>query len=227
MDADVSSIAFLIIGYLGLLSFVVGYALLQFSIITGSGAAYVLLNLLAALLLMLSHVHSFNATALITQSIWGVLSLVGLGRILIQHRGLHFSPEETALREAYFSTLSLPAVRRVFDAGVWNDFAADAVLLQEGAPVDQLFALVKGGAEARVGGVRVGDIDHGLIGEINVLSGQDASATVQVSEPSRAFVISGPVLRNLVQNDSDLELALQKELHRETGRKLVALNFSK
>lgn len=227
MDLGVSSVAFLVIGYLGLLAFVIGYGLLQFSVITGSGALYVFLNLISALLLMVSHVHSFNITAFIAQLIWALLSFVGLGRILIQRYGLHFTQEEAALHEAYFGTLSLPAARRIFDAGVWSDFDPGTVLLREGAPVDQLFALVAGKAEARVGGVSVGMITHGFIGEINVLPGLEASATVEVTEPSRSFVISGPVLRRLVNRDSDLALALHKDLHRETGRKLVALNFSR
>ena len=117
-----------------------------------------------------------------------------------------------------------PIARRFLDRGNWIDAEAGAVLLEEGEPVLNLYYLADGHAQIGSGGQVIGLAESGLLGEMNVLSGGPASATVQVVSAARLFVISGPALQRLAARDSDFRILLESGMSRDTGRKLMRAN---
>lgn len=69
------------IGFVGVLLYLLAYALLSLEKIDGNGSIYILLILGGALCVLLSLIEKFNAPLFVTQSIWIILSLFALARI--------------------------------------------------------------------------------------------------------------------------------------------------
>lgn len=210
--------------FIGLFGYILSYALLQFAIINGNGLTYTLLNLGGALFMLASQLVTFNLAVALGQGLWVFLSFVGLVRILTETRGLRFTDDELQLLADVFDSLPKTQARKFFDTGTWSDLPAGQILLTEGTPVHNLYAMASGEAKAEVSGVPVGTVTRGLIGEISVLGGAEASATVRLTAPSRVLVLSGAKLKKLTDRDTALRTDLLAAFNRATGRKLVALN---
>lgn len=67
-----------ILGIIGGVIGIIAGALINFRLLPATGIAYPLLNLLAAFLLLLSCIPQWNMSLFIMESIWIVISLIGL-----------------------------------------------------------------------------------------------------------------------------------------------------
>lgn len=74
------------VGFVGVFLYVLAYALLAFRKIDGNGQVYILINMVAAMLVLVSLCFAFNAPSFVTQSIWIVLSLFALNKIRKQNK---------------------------------------------------------------------------------------------------------------------------------------------
>jgi CRP-like cAMP-binding protein len=211
-------------GYLGVAFYVGAYAALQGGIIRGAGYLYALLNLVAASLVLVSLANAFSLSAAMVQIFWIAISAVGLTRLFLINRRIRFDAEEqTLLGDALPDLGRLPA-RRFLDRGVWSVQPPGATLTVEGRPVTELHYLLNGSADVVVGARTIAELDHGLVGEMNVLKEGPASATVRVTEPSRVFTISGRNLRALAQSDADFRAHLHERLSHAMQGKLTRAN---
>lgn len=208
-------------GLAGVCLYILAYGLLQAGLLRGTGYLYPALNLVAALLLLVSLSQTFNLAAALVQGCWVAISLFGLARRCLRDRRVRMTPQEEALARSAFPRLSREQARRVLDVGFWRNIAPGETLTQEGAPVTTLYFIIHGRAEVEQGGAIVARLDHGFAGEIQALRQGPASATVRVSEALRCFAFSGPALAALLARDTDLRAAVQDALHRDTGRKLT------
>lgn len=66
------------LGIVGGIIGIIAGALINFRVIPATGVVYPLLNLLAALFLLLSCIPQWNLSLFIMESIWIVISMVGL-----------------------------------------------------------------------------------------------------------------------------------------------------
>ena len=213
-----------ICGILGVMFYIGSYGALQIGLLRGTSLAYTMGNLAASTLVLVSLLHDWNQASAIVNGLWISISLVGLYRIYTSHRGLKFSEEEEDMRLAVLENMPKPLARLLLDAGDWVDLPKHHVLTREGQPVETLYFLSRGRALARAGGHLVGEVTSGFVGEMSVLAGRPASATVFVEGRSRAFAVDGTRLRQLYQRDSDFMRALDQALSQDTGRKLRAAN---
>lgn len=216
--------AFNAAGLAGVVLYLSSYALLQAGLLRGSGYAYALLNLCAASLVLISLTVAFNMSSAIIQASWIIISVMGIARLAIMNSRVRFSPEERAMRDHVFPDMPPPIARRFLSRGTWMDAEAGAVLTEEGKPVANMYYLANGAAKVSSGGQAIGRIESGLVGEMNVLAGGDASATVRIASPSRLFVVSGASLRRLTARDPDFRILLENGMSRDTGRKLMRAN---
>jgi len=200
------------------------YALLQAGILHGSGYTYAILNLCASSLVLISLMVAFNLSSAIIQVSWIVISLMGIARLAWMNGRVRFSTEEQVLLRKVFPDMPPSVARRFLNRGTWVDAEERATLTKEGTPVTNLYYLAEGQAQVTSGGQMISEITSGLVGEMNVLSGAEASATVKIVSPSRLFVISGDSLRRLTARDPDFRILLEIGMSRETGRKLMRTN---
>lgn len=211
-------------GLLGVAFYLLSFALLQLGLLRGTGYVYTVMNLVAAALVLVSLSADFNLSSAIIQVCWVVISLVGLTRQFVLRHRTRFTPSEEALRAEHFAHMSKPLVRRVLDLGTWANLPDGTVLTTEGAPVEALHFIETGSAEASFDGRFLGRVSRGFVGEMNVLSGGAASATVRSAGPVRALVIPGPALRALCARDSEIRSGLEDSFARDTRGKLMAAN---
>ena len=211
-------------GMVGVAFYLVSYSLLQLGLIRGSGYPYVVMNLLAAVFVLLSLMQAFNFASAIVQVFWIVISLVGIGRLLWLNHRIRFNAEEQELVEDVLPRMPKALARRLLNGGTWADWRPGTEMTQEGRPVTHLHYLLDGEAEVISGERVVAELYRGLIGEMNVMARGPASATVRVAQRSRVFSISGATLQRLADADREMGLYIEQHLSEATKRKLVEAN---
>ena len=207
-----------IAGYLGVLLYLASYAALQVGLIRGSGVTYVLMNLIAAMSVLVSLTGDWNAASAMIQVFWIAISVIGLGRMIWLRRGVQLTEDERQFVEMAFPNLPRHDAQRLVRAGHWVEAAPGHVLLTEGEPVQSLYYLVSGAAEAKVGSQSIGTA-IGMIGEINIQNGGPATATIEIVDTARLFVLSGKTLRALMRDDPDLARYLENQFLYHSGQK--------
>jgi hypothetical protein len=180
-----------------------------------------------AALVGLSHALLWTGN-IVTAFWWGLLmvaSLLVLGRRLIENAKTRFTDEEEAMLAGVFSALPRSRARHLLDQGFWLSGREGDVLTREEEAVTHLFYLASGEArvmshDRQVGTCRAGD----LIGEVTVLSGEAASATVILDGPARFWCAPAKVLRPYIKAHDDVRQALEQGFSASLRAKLRASN---
>ena len=115
--------------------------------------------------------------------------------------------------------------RHFLDQGFWLSGDRGDVLTREDEPVGHLYYLAAGEArvlshDRQVGTCRAGD----LIGEVTVLSGEQASATVFLSGPARFWCAPAKVLRPYLDAHDEVRHSLEQGFATALKSKLRASN---
>ncbi len=74
---------FEVLGITGFMFYMASYASLQSGRISGHSYTYILMNLIAASLVLISLVHQFNLASVLIQVAWIAISIGGLFRIIV------------------------------------------------------------------------------------------------------------------------------------------------
>ncbi len=153
------------------------------------------------------------------------LALILVGRRLWRDRAVRFTPDEQHMMDSLFDGLPRSRARHLVDQGVWISGRAGDTLTREGEPVDHLYYLAEGGARVLCQGVEVGHCGPGdLIGELTVLSGETATATVILTRPSRFWCAPAEDLRPYVEAHEDIRRAIEHGFATVLKAKLRASN---
>lgn len=211
-------------GYAGVAIYLGSYIALQLGLIRGSGYRYALLNMCAALLVLVSLSAAFNLASAIIQGSWVVISVVGITRVFLLNHRLRFTDEEERLINRGLAGMPKPMARRLLNAGVWRDAQPWVEITNEGEPVSHLHFLSDGMAGVYFNDDKVAEIREGFVGEMNVMEGGPASATVRIEVPSRVFSVSGDNLRRMSRNDPELQAFLDQHLNAAVKTKLIEAN---
>ena len=212
-------------GFLGVALYLGAYAALQFGVLRGSGYAYTLLNLAAAIAILVSLSHDFNIWSAAIQISWIILSILGLTRLFILTSRLQFSIEERALLDTKFPDLEPILARKLLAEGTWRNAPAGTLLTREGEPVPALVFIHSGRAAITVAGREVATCEAGtLVGEFGAASGCSAIATATLSEPSRILSIPTPALAALMARHVGIRTGLDASIGAEARAKLIASN---
>ena len=151
--------------------------------------------------------------------------LATLGRRLWENKSVRFSAEEQAMLDRLFTELPRNRARHLIDQGLWLNGKAGDVLTREGETVDHLYYLAEGEARVISMGSQVGLCRPGdLIGEITVLSGETASATVTLNTPARFWCAPADDLRPYVEAHDDVRRAIEHGFATVLKAKLRASN---
>lgn len=148
-----------------------------------------------------------------------------IARRLWEDARIAFAPDERAMLDRLFTELPKSRARHLIDQGLWLAGKAGDVLTREGEPVDHLYYLAEGEARvialgSEVGLCRAGD----LIGELTVLSGETASATVILNTPARFWCAPADDLRPYVDAHEDVRRAIEHGFATVLKSKLRASN---
>jgi hypothetical protein len=184
------------------------------SLIGGVGAIWLLRALLTG-----------DVTDAILGGILVLLAAAIVGRRLWRDRAVRFTPDEQHMMDSLFDGLPRGRARHLVDQGVWISGQAGDTLTREGEPVEHLYYLADGDAKVLCQGVEVGHCRAGdLIGELTVLSGETATATVILTRPSRFWCAPAEDLRPYVETHEDIRRAIEHGFATVLKAKLRASN---
>jgi hypothetical protein len=82
-------------GFIGVLLIVIAYLFLQLDKLRSSSLSFSLLNAAGSLLIILSLVFKFNASAFLIEVFWFLISLIGLWKWLISRKRLRIKADES------------------------------------------------------------------------------------------------------------------------------------
>ena len=198
------------------------YALLVAAVLVARPTTLRVLVGLAALIGLL---RALVWTGDIVTAVWmGLLlgaCLFLLVRTLYESRQVRFTPEERRMLDSLVSGVSQNRARHLMDQGMWLTGKEGDVLTREGEPVAHLYFLAEGEARVMSTGRQVGTCRAGdLIGELTVMSGDRASATVLLDGPARFWCAPANVLRPYITAHDDVRRALEQGIATSLRAKL-------
>lgn len=154
-----------------------------------------------------------------------LLAAAVVGRRVWRDRAVRFTPDEQHMMDSLFDGLPRGRARHLVDQGVWISGKAGDSLTREGEPVEHLYYLAEGDAKVMCDGVEVGHCGAGdLIGELTVLSGETATATVILTRPSRFWCAPAEDLRPYVEAHEDIRRSIEHGFATVLKAKLRASN---
>ena len=192
-----------------------------------SGASRIRASVAVAALAGLAHAL-LVAKAPLAAFWWGLLLAVNLAllaRRLRRDRRARFTPDEEAMVAVLLPGLEPARARHLLDQGFWLSGERGDVLTREEEPVGHLYYLAAGEARVMSQGRQVGVCRAGdLIGEVTVLSGEQASATVILAGPARFWCAPASALRPYLEAHEEVRHALEHGFVTALKSKLRASN---
>lgn len=145
-------------------------------------------------------------------------------RLVREMRSTRLSADEQVLKADTFAAMSLLSFRRLMQAGRWVTLPPGAVLTVQHTPVTHLRVLVRGLATVEADGKAVALVRAGgIVGEMSLLTGNAASATVTVTQEAHLFEVEVATLKQLLAKQDELRSEFHQTLGSELTAKLVAL----
>lgn len=140
-------------------------------------------------------------------------------RLVDERRKLHKVEDAHLLRRGVFAGFSDSQLARLVTSGNWKNLDPGTSLTSQGEQVKELVLICNGNAIVKVDDTIVAQLSDGaFVGEMAFVTGNPASASVVIEQPTRAFVFDMVKLRKLVQGDESVAMAI----HRVVGRDLAA-----
>ncbi len=208
-------------------SLIAGYALLIAAVLAPRLATMrVLVALAAAMLAARAALIIHDTAGAVAAGLLLFVCLLLIARDIYERRAvIAFTDEERGVIDSLVAGLASSRARHLIDQGVWLAGKAGDALTREGEPVRHLYYLAAGEARVMTRGRQVGRCRPGdLIGEISILSGEPASATVILAGPARFWCVSADMLRPYVEANEDIGRALEQGIARALKAKLHASN---
>lgn len=133
--------------------------------------------------------------------------------------------EERELLEQVLQVEEPAHQRRLLDLMTWRDAAVGEVLMQQGQKSPPLIYIASGAASIRHDGQIVGVCGEGdFVGEMSLITGERASATVTVSNPMRIASFDRDALLRLSGALPELARAFDHALNRGLAAKILRMN---
>ncbi|MCL4672016.1 MAG: cyclic nucleotide-binding domain-containing protein [Sphingomonadaceae bacterium] len=115
--------------------------------------------------------------------------------------------------------------RRLLDLMRWRDVAPGEVLIREGQGEPPLVYVATGAGQVRVGDRTVGACGSGdFLGEMSLVSGQRATASVIAESAMRVAVFDRDALRQLSSSAPELGSVIAKAINQSLAAKVVRMN---
>lgn len=202
------------------------YALLIAAVVTSERrVTRALIGLSAGFALIHALFWARDTTTIVWMALLLLACAILLVRDLLRDADVRFTPEEDAMRLKVLPGISRTDARRLIDQGLWLAGDEGDRLTEEAKPVDHVVYLSAGEAQVLVGGRHIATCGAGdLIGEVTILSGEAATATVVLAGPARFWCAPAAALRAYLDANPRTRLALERSFSKSLKAKLVASN---
>lgn len=153
------------------------------------------------------------------------VNLIQLARGASAKRKGLLSEEDRALIAEVLAIEEPAKQRRLRDVITWRDAETGEILIRQGQLAPPLIYIATGRMDIEHDGLPVGLCGpDDFIGEMSLISGEGASATVKVAMPARIAVFDREGLQRLVSGMPELARALDRTLNRGLSAKIQRMN---
>lgn len=157
--------------------------------------------------------------------IFVAVNLGQLGLHAYRNRMSRFTPDERLFRDAVVPLLDPAMARALLDIGQWRDAGAGVELIRHGELVSHMLFIADGLASVRVHDHIVSHAGPGtLSGEISVLTGMPATASVITQRPTRYLAFERHALQKLMRREPEIERAIDQCFRTGMRQRLNAAN---
>ncbi|MCB2067912.1 MAG: cyclic nucleotide-binding domain-containing protein [Erythrobacter sp.] len=213
----------------------------------GTAYHYVFLVLLVAAMLMgnlrnlrmvmlfagvAATIHYFMQDGMaLTTGLAALVAVTALVQLVLQlQRSKHglLRAEEHELIEEVLQVRAPEDQRHLIGLLEWRDIAPGEVMAREGQECPPLVYVASGSATVTHGDQQVGSCEPGdFVGEMSVLAGDVASATVTAREAMRIALIDRDAMLLLTQDAPDVARAFDRAINRGLAAKLKRMNAAR
>ncbi|MBC8042204.1 MAG: cyclic nucleotide-binding domain-containing protein [Rhizobacter sp.] len=150
------------------------------------------------------------------------VNVIQISLILKERREVIFTDDERELYETMFKSFGAVAFMKLVRLARWHYAKAGDTLTLEHEPVGALMLIYNGLASVEIGGREVARVKDGaFIGEMSLITGKPASATVKVLEQTRYIAWPKADLEKLFQRNPSLKSLLDAVLSTDLTKKLM------
>lgn len=154
-----------------------------------------------------------------------VVNAVQLVRLILRTRAHHLSAEERELLEGVLEVQEPDHQRRLLGLMQWRDARPDEILMTQGQANPPLIYIAAGAAAIEHEGTIVGVCGAGdFLGEMSLLTGENASATVRVTNDLRMARFDRDGLAQFTAGVPELKRAFDAALNRGLAAKVLRMN---
>lgn len=205
---------------------VVGFLLLASAVSTGQKARFIFGTLAWALLFALSFMSGgLPESIFFWVAILLAVNLVQLFRFSFKVRRGMMTTEELALIADVLAIEEPAKQRRLRDVISWRDADTGEVLMRQGQKAPPLIYVATGQMEIEHKGLPVSTCGpDDFLGEMSLVTGEGASATVKVSLPARIAVFDREGLLRLMEAMPELSRAIDRRLNMGLVDKIQRMN---
>ena len=188
-----------------------------------------IMRFLAAVAGALALVHFALGGAGIAWMFWaalfGAINAIRFAGLAMRARSGKLLEEERELFDEVMKIGEPGQQRHLKDLIDWRDIAPGDSLVSQGQANPPLIYVARGRAHIEVDGKRVGECGQGdFLGEMSLISGQTATATVSAAEPMRVARFDREALAQLARAAPDVGRALDSALNRSLAAKVLRMN---
>jgi CRP-like cAMP-binding protein len=188
------------------------------------------LRILAVIGIALEIIYfALTSSDLFTGIVWNLIfiliNVVQIARLLWERRSLRLPLTEKLLLRELLAGLDDLQIARLLKASEWRTLEPGALLTCERKPVKELYLLGSGRAIVEVHGTPVAQLERGsFVGEVALLTGEPASASVIIKEKARILAFPRAALDKAFQSDNEIAGLLHKVLGRDLAIKMRYAN---
>ena len=113
MNFELSSNLGDMIGLLGVAVYLVSYLVLQLGLVSGQSMVYAAANIVAAGSVLFSLSYQFNLSSALIQTMWILISLIGISRLYLLHKTTSFTTDERRFLSSKFPGLPIDQARKL------------------------------------------------------------------------------------------------------------------
>lgn len=155
-------------------------------------------------------------------NLWQLVSLIH------QQRSLTFTDEEKTLLTTIFKNMPITAFRKLLNIAAWQDLPTGFCMVEQGSTINQLILISDGLADVEIDGYVINYIRNGhFVGEMSLLSGNPATATVRTIDTTRCLIWQKDQLRSLMKQDKEVEHSLHAIFSADLLDKLMNTNVQR
>ena len=156
-------------------------------------------------------------------AIFIAINLYQILRLVFDERRLRYMKELHLLSQGAFASLSREQLAQLVKVGSWRTFEPGDQATREGEPVKDLILICDGQMVVESQGRTITNLHGGsLVGELALVSGRPASATVTADRITRTFVLEMEKLRKLIRSDDLVASAVDRVVGHDLAAKLKA-----